>query len=582
MIDYNVLLEGFGKIENCRNLENAELNNLDYNFFNNSIVWEIKTELTFNNKNIDVVFFMNFPSDFPYATPKIFISKENYHDLKYVPHINEDLSICIFDEGLNLILPKNNFVSLIELMVSKAKKIIRDSEDVNYKKNEFNIEFKAYWELSYSKNDIVSNLGFHSIDQNSNEDLKGIKFTNNYLSNYEYFITNNEADCKKIKQYAEENNCNFKDVGILFIKNDFIEPPFELTFADTLAIIKKDSTNYNKFKELCRNNDFDCVLVIFINKNNSSVEYYGWTYKNAEILTRKKGGIRNISSKIDHLSNSINGRKSATRLTFDNISFNRLQIRTSGYIEANKTVVISGLGSIGSNLIFFLKNLPINKYNLIDVETLSTENINRHLSGFSMLKNRKVEAIKKELKDANPLIEVETRVESVTTIIETDTDFINDCNFHIVAIGKTMIEEYILNAVVEGKLTKPTFLFWVEPFLASGQMLFIMPRDAERVMNFIKKENYDYSVLSNSENQQDKTYLIEGSCQTGYFPYSASYLIQFLSAIFPYLKEHIIDNNNVSKVYSWIGNKELLNNQRLAINEFGSNNNSYQLIINDL
>lgn len=582
MIDYELLLKEFGKIENCKNLESEELKTLDYKFYKDSIVWEIQTELTFNNKNIDVVLYLSFPNDFPFVTPKIFISKESYYDLKYIPHINDDLSICIFDEGLNLILPKNDFVSFIELMISKAKKIIRDAENVEYKKKEFKREFKAYWELNYSKNDIISNLGFHSIYENSGDEIKGIRFTNSYLSNYEYFIGNNDADFKKIKEYANEHKCSFKEVGILLIENDFIEPPFELTFVDTLTILKKDNNNYYKFKELCRNNDFDCVLVIFINSNNSSNEYYGWTYQNAEILSRKKGGSRNISSKIDHLSNRINEKKSATRLTFDNISINRLQLRTTGHTETQKSVAISGLGSVGSNLVFFLKNLPINKFHLIDKEALSSENIKRHLSGFSLLKSNKVDAVKNDLKNTNPLIEVETKIKSVTTIIQTETDFINECDFHIVAIGKTMIEEFILNAVIQGELIKPTFIFWVEPFLASGQMLFIMPKDAKKALEFIKKENYDYSVLSNSENQQNKTYLIEGSCQTGYFPYSSSYLIHYLSSVFPHLKEHITNNDNVSRVYSWIGDKELLSSKGLVITEFATNNNSYQILINDL
>jgi hypothetical protein len=582
MINYELLLKDFGKIETCKNLEAEELKTLDYHFYRDSIVWEVQTELTFNNKNINVVFYLNFPNDFPFVTPKIFISKESYHDLKYIPHINEDLSICIFDEGLNLILPKNDFVSLIELMISKAKKIIRDAENTEYRKQEFKREFKAYWELNYSKNDRIQNLGFHSIDEDSTAEVKGIKFTNKYLSNYEYFIGNNDADFKKIREYAKDCNCIFKEIGVLFIENEFIEPPFELTFTDTLAILKKDNNNYLKFKELCRNNDFNSVLVIFTNNNNSTKEYYGWTYQDAEIVPRKKGGGRNVSSKVDHLSNKINEKKYATRLTFDNISLNRLQLRTTGYAEKQKSVSISGLGSVGSNLVFFLKNLPINKFNLIDKEALSSENIKRHLSGFSLLKNNKVDALKIELKNTNPFIEVGTRIQSVTTIIETEADFINDCDFHIVAIGRTMIEEFILNTLRQGKLTKPTFIFWVEPFLASGQMLFVMPEDAQRALELIKKENYNYSVLSNSENQKDKTYLIEGSCQTGYFPYSASYLIQFLSAIFPYLKDHMTKDANVSKVYSWIGDKELLKNKGLVITEFGTNNNSYELIINDL
>ena len=181
----------------------------------------------------------------------------------------------------------------------------------------FKREFKAYWELNYSKNDRIQNLGFQSIDDDSTAEVKGIKFTNKYLSNYEYFISNNDTDLKKIKEYAKDCNCIFKDVGVLFIENEFIEPPFELTFTDTLAILKKDNNNYIKFKELCRNNDFDSVLVVFINYYNSSNEYYGWTYLNAEIVPRKKGGDRNVSSKVDHLLNKINEKKYATRLTFD-------------------------------------------------------------------------------------------------------------------------------------------------------------------------------------------------------------------------------------------------------------------------
>jgi hypothetical protein len=580
MIDFELLLKEANKTENCVVLDSEVLKNLDYSFFKDGIVWEIQTEITFNSKCLDIIFFLNFPSDFPYTFPKIFIDKNCYQNLKYIPHINYDFSICIFDEGLNLILPENNFAEFIELMVTKAKKIIRDAEDYQYKEEEFKREFKAYWELNYSKNDIVSNLGFHTMDSNSNNEVKGIKFTKSLLSNYEYFISNNKTDLDKIKEYAKEYKCDFKEVGILFIDNDFIAPPFELTFSKSLAVIKKDIDNYDKFKDLCSYNDFDSILVIFINNSNSSNDYYGWTYKNVETLTRKNGGQRNIPAKTGHLSNRINEKKSVTRLTFDNISSSRLQLRTSGYIETQKSIAISGLGSVGSNLIFFLKNLPINKFNLIDKEALSSENIKRHLSGFSLLKKNKIDAIKHELKNSNPLIDVDARIESVTTIIQNEATFINDCDFHIVAIGKTMIEEFILKNLIGQTLVKPTLIFWVEPFLASGQMLFIMPNDAKKALELIKK--FEYNVLSNAENQRDKTYLIEGSCQTGYFPYSSSYLIQFLSSIFSHLKEHITSSNNNSKIYTWIGDKALLSKKELTITEFAQKNNSYDLIINDI
>ena len=580
MIDFELLLKEANKTENCVVLGSEVLKNLDYMFFKDGIVWKIQTEITFNNKCLDIIFYLNFPSDFPYRLPKIFIDKDCYQDLKYIPHINYDFSICIFDEGLNPIIPQNNLGEVVELIICRSKKIIREAENNDYKKSEFKREFKAYWELNYSKNDIIQNLGFHSIPNQNKNEIKGIKFTNNLLSNYEYYIYNDEIELERIKKYADDNKCKYKEVGILLIENKFEVPPFELSFSETLSIIKNDNNNYLKFKELCRNNDFDSVLVIFTNENNSTVEYYGWTYKNVQILSRKQGGNRKISSKIDHLLNRVNEKKSITRLTFDNINVDRLQIRTSSYAETQKSVAISGLGSVGSNLIFFLKNLPIDKFNLIDTDTLSTENLKRHFSGFAYLQNNKADVIKSELKNINPLFNVDVRKKSVTSIIQNELDFINQCDFHIVAIGKTMIEEFILKNLIEQTLVKPTLIFWVEPFLASGQMLFIMPNDAKKALELIK--NYEYNVLSNVENQRDKTYLIEGSCQTGYFPYSSSYLIQFLSSIFSHLKEHITSSNNNSKIYTWIGDKDLLSKKELIITEFAQKNNSYDLIINDI
>ena len=124
MIDFELLLKEANKTENCVVLGSEVLKNLDYMFFKDGIVWKIQTEITFNSKCLDIIFFLNFPSDFPYRLPKIFIDKDCYQDLKYIPHINYDFSICIFDEGLNLILPENNFAEFIELIVTKAKKII--------------------------------------------------------------------------------------------------------------------------------------------------------------------------------------------------------------------------------------------------------------------------------------------------------------------------------------------------------------------------------------------------------------------------------------------------------------------------
>ncbi|PWK20015.1 ThiF family adenylyltransferase [Xanthomarina spongicola] len=582
MFDFKNLLDEISKTENCNQLNEEELKSLDYDFFENGTVWQVSTEITIEGKCTDITLYINFPTNFPFSFPKIFINKSSYEPIKYIPHINSDLSICIFDEGNNPVMPKSNLIELLCLMLSKAKKIITCADDDEYKKEEFLNEFKAYWELVYSEKDTVSNSGFHSINNESTLSVKGIGFTNKMFCGYEYFISNNDADLDRIKNISTLNGYKYQELSVIIIDNPFDIPPYDTTFMESLILLQNDNDRFQEFKKLCKSKEFNSVIIVFKNTKNSVSEYYGWTYKNVAMLLRKHGGYRNTTSKFIHLNAPYNSHKLVSRLSFDNISLDRLQIRTTGYVEEQKSIVISGLGSIGSNLIYFLRNLPINKFHLIDNDSLSPENIKRHYLGLSYSKYKKVDAIKNELCNINPLNIIEIRDDSVNNVILKEPTFINDCDFHIVAIGKTNVENFILENIQNGVLSKPTILFWVEPFLASGQMLFVLPKDAPKVIDLISQNNFPFHVLDNVNSQLDKTYIIEGSCQSGYFPYSSAYLTYFLSMIFPYLKLHLLSNNETSKIYSWIGDKALLKEKLLITSQFGNSNESFQLIINEV
>lgn len=577
MIDYNSILIEINKTEVGRQLSETEIDDLDYCFFKCGVVWEIITEINFRGKNLEIIFYLNFPDDFPLTLPKIFLAKNIYEPMMYIPHVNKDYSICIFDEGLNFKEPES-VPKFIELFIAKAKKIIRDSENEQYNLEEFKREFKAYWELSFNNSDRFQNGGFHSIKNKNLLSVKGIKFINTLLSEYEYYLYDDEKDLERLKQYCNSVNTKFTDVEVLVINNPFGKPPYDITNIESVELIKKEAQKYKDFKKICKDFDFENILVIFLNELSNSTEIYGWTYKGLEVLTRKQGGYRNNSSRLTYMTNPKTGSMNVLRLSFDNLSLDRLQIRTSSYLEEQKGVVVSGLGSVGSNLIYFLKNLPVSKFNLIDSDLLSMENINRHFSGFGSIGHAKVDSLELELKKTNPLYEIGVRKKSITQIIDLEPEFINSCDFHLVAIGKSTIEKYILHKVLTEVIKIPTILFWVEPFLASGQMIYINQKDAAKALKILN--TYPYHVLSN--NQIDKTYLVEGSCQTGYFPYSSTYLVQFLAAVYPYLAEYINSKDISSGIYTWIGDKALLENKGLHLTDFGNDNNTFDIIINDL
>ena len=125
-------------------------------------------------------------------------------------------------------------------------------------------------------------------------------------------------------------------------------------------------------------------------------------------------------------------------------------------------------------------------------------------------------------------------------------------------------------------------IFWVEPFLASGQMIYINPNNYSKALELIL--NFPYHVLAADEDKSN-IYYKEGSCQSGYYPYSETYLTMFLSSIYVHLFR-LFQNNNLeieqSTAYTWIGDKAFLESKELMITDFGKNSKSFQLLTNGL
>jgi hypothetical protein len=179
----------------------------------------------------------------------------------------------------------------------------------------------------------------------------------------------------------------------------------------------------------------------------------------------------------------------------------------------------------------------------------------------------------------DPFCEVLTNTASILDILNNECTLLKEYDLNMVVVGNTMIEKYILEHLIKTECKKPLIIIWVEPFLASGQMLYICPDDFSKAKDTIL--NFPFVVLK--DDKESQVYLKEGSCQTGYFPYSESNLTLFLSAIFPHLFQLIQKNGSKSsKVFTWIGDKEFIEERGLKLSDFGISKNSFATFVNDL
>jgi hypothetical protein len=139
--------------EDCRILDEGEIQKIESIKSYKNVI-EVTTEVSLQSGNKEVVLYIGIPNP-PLTLPKMFIKNESYESIKFIPHINKDLNICIYDEGMNHVFNESYFPEIVEEMIYRAKRIIAQGEELETISDEFEREFKAYWEISYDKNDIV-------------------------------------------------------------------------------------------------------------------------------------------------------------------------------------------------------------------------------------------------------------------------------------------------------------------------------------------------------------------------------------------------------------------------------------------
>lgn len=547
------IFDTLNKTENCKYIDKNTLNDKKFNRYNTII--SVDTEISFDSKLIEITLYICFEENLEINLPKIFLDKLSYEPLKYVPHINSDLSICIIDESLNFFYSTDELPSIVLDFVSKAKAIIRDSENEEYSKQEFNREFQAYWSISYSKDDKCNQNGLALIDHTIDNEVHAILFTRG-IGNYRYLIYNDRNLFSKFSDYLRKREIAYIPIPIFKVNYNKEVPPFEITYEESKQYLGDDSfpdikKQFNKFK----GNDF---LIIFKNIQN---EYYGWKYSHFE----KINGFRNKSN-WEKLTSPIIKEKKVDRIKFSEITPNRLTKRTDG-VERNLSLSINviGLGSVGSNLMHFLSKLNLKEINLVDPDILSIENVYRYNYGLNFIHEYKTRVIQYNLLNKNPFVKVNTYEKSITDLINKKPSFFSDSDYSFLITGNTRSELYILDYLLQIKMEKPLFIIWVEPYMASGQIMYIEPSDILKAKDLLL--NYPYHILKSVENS-GRLYLKEGSCQSGYYPYSESYLVLFLSSCFPYIYDIIFRNsNNKSHTISWYGDINFLNSLELTLKD---------------
>ena len=546
--------------------------------------WSIKAEIFMPDNSIKVVdLYVCFPDDFPLVLPRIYLSEHDKEWIGYIPHVDVARYICTFDEE-GITLDSSLPGKIVKSTLAKATGII---EDGLAKKNsaDFEDEFIAYWNEQYTKKDEIL-AGITMLDPNSMPSSNSVKFLNlktPYVG-YSVILHDESTDFLRFKSVLVEKGHAFDELeGFYLGQLASFQPPFDITNEGLHSLVQQHFPALMPlFKRFINQPSYPKVLLFSIVVKQKTL-IFGWRIFRLE--TARKGFRPTALSAMDVL-NSFQKNDAVQRLKFDAFTKTRLQLRTDGHLEKDQPlkIAIAGLGSVGSNLLHYILPLNINKLVLIDPDILTIENINRHLLGMDFVGTYKVDSIKKSLESNNPLLEIKGIKKSIVRLMINDMDMLNQCDYIFVAIGKTNIEEYLINALKENALQKPVFILWVEPYLCGAHCLLVQPGNCINLDDLYTDGLFNYNIISETEYKDTARQLNfrEAGCQSSYLPYGQKKLTLFLASLIPEIYNIIERKERRNLRIMWKGNEQQQKELNLKLSKLGEEMAFGALTINEL
>ncbi len=566
---HSILESAFTKLDKSESII-RDLKNLKKGYVEK---WIIETEVQINSFLIEVCFDLYFKESFPLSIPKIYVSEKSYDSLKYIPHLDCNRSICLFEEE-SLILDQNDPVGVILFCLRQAKKIIQDGLEGN-NKDDFKKEIKAYWTQQYDEEpevNTISYLNLLSFYPTETSIIKLNKIEPNYRG-FNYILVDEEKSSSLFMNFLKLKGYKLKEQDALFLSDYKLEehPPYSLKNKDLLTRVSNHSlVIYKKYI----NQLLPVSKFIFF---RCKTQMFGWSHKP---FNRNRNGFRPRTLNNWTVFTGFQKNDYVERLYANIYNNDRIEKRTAGITQVKFKFLIAGLGSVGSNLIFFLNAMNYPDYKLIDGDILTIENIGRHLLGIDYIRAYKTEGLRRYIKNIRPDQSVEYKTTSLEAVLLHNIEFVNDNDYAFITIGNQNVENFLLKLLNAGEITIPVFILWVEPYLLGGHCLYVHPEKKVLENCIFEDYLYLYNVISSSEYKINNPSLSknEAGCQTSYAPYSENDLVLFLSGIYKEINNIIKNNQKKSIAIRWTGNINIADELKIALNTNVDKPYSYQIV----
>ncbi len=407
-------------------------------------------KLDLNGTGIDV--HIGLDSNFPNSLPIILVEKGAISG--YIPHVEKDGYVCYFEKESLVIDPSAPERILIEA-VQRTEAVLKAGIS-GKNQADFLDEFDAYWR-SYQETVQIQSLvsptdNVKKIVVARSAD-KSREVPINYVADSDSTATSFGIDLKTI---THENGIYLPlqlhaSVDV-FSKKD-------LSVKDIRKYATENITQRNRklLNNLTKKHKRDEVIVFGLPRPSGGYVLFGVLFQ----------GVRG-----DHPLNNGGQAERVVPLTLLRMDKTHLLPRGGANdLFQDKSVALVGCGAIGGHIAIQLAQSGLFNLTLVDDDFISPDNIFRHVLGKEYLGKHKADALKTELENKFPYMNVKAFSVKINEVLSKAMIDLDKFDLIIMATGddnlSLKVNEFILAKVAE----LPILYTWLEPYGIGGHVL---------------------------------------------------------------------------------------------------------------
>ena len=454
------------------------------------------------------------PDDWDRELIHIYI--KNPKNVPFMPHIEKDGKLCLFD--LEGVLVDLNFQGLLSQCVERAVEILEAGlyEDTD---EEFVREFSSYW--SYLPNLLNMKVSFSKLQRS--QIMKYIweipcrrkkQSYAQYVSQYKNtcIYASNETDyfrLKNLKGQQQNGLYCYINASKFIVPPDFRKPLSIDYFNKLLSVMEP----LNKSVEI--NKAIKSQLVVFnINQPNGAETCIAIYFKNGKLKNTIDGRFKICESKKFFLSPIYVEREDKPFLIK----------RTNENLYNNRRILLIGCGSIGSYMCNELIKSGLEEITVVDMDILKAENIYRHLLGMEYVGQYKAEAICQYFGKNIPNLNMKPVAEDIREAVEEGSIDFSEFDLIVSAIGNHNVNRWINTEIKKREIDTTVVYEWNEPLDIGCHVAVISSRNIGCYECFFKRSEYTgdlYDAVAYTEPGQNVTRNVSG-CGGSYIPYGST------------------------------------------------------------